>query len=483
MKKPILKYTPGIILIVFAVYFISCKKIDTFIHVQTPNSSFTVSVNTYYLTLGTTNYIDSNFYFKNLSDSSSTITYQWNFGDGSTSNLKNPKHKYAKRGKYVVSLTTSNKNQASDVAKTTLTVVLGQKTISLGGTVNTQALDVIETADRGFLVLGSTGPASTNTNVFFLMKTDSVYNQLAIKYFSAAFRFNSIQPTTDGNYVLTGTTTGSASLQELIKMTSDGTILWSKAFSGINNVTGAQQTPDGGYLVIGSQGFLNIYNNTVYYTAITKTDATGNTLWSKFFNTGLTISGAMNAVFESDGIVIAGNKSYIPVNNQYCSSCDSLIITKLNNDGSNNWKSTVPWGLNYAGNGAKISKAGNGNYNVIPNNITNGVYFFSPLGAFLDRKLVSASCAFNSTTSDGDIMILQSSYNNGPRSVISKLDLQGFTLWTKYFNTQQDEPAAEHALKNGGNIFIGNQQAYMLNSYSYYTSIVLLQLAEDGSVM
>ena len=47
---------------------------------------------------------DTNVSFQNLSISNSPITYQWNFGDATTSSLENPTHNYAQAGNYSVTL-------------------------------------------------------------------------------------------------------------------------------------------------------------------------------------------------------------------------------------------------------------------------------------------------------------------------------------------------------------------------------------------
>ena len=47
---------------------------------------------------------DSNFNFQNLSTATTTMSYQWNFGDGINSNLENPNHIYSQAGNYTVTL-------------------------------------------------------------------------------------------------------------------------------------------------------------------------------------------------------------------------------------------------------------------------------------------------------------------------------------------------------------------------------------------
>ena len=47
---------------------------------------------------------DTNVSFQNLSSSNSPITYQWDFGDATTSSLGNPNHNYTQAGNYTVTL-------------------------------------------------------------------------------------------------------------------------------------------------------------------------------------------------------------------------------------------------------------------------------------------------------------------------------------------------------------------------------------------
>lgn len=52
--------------------------------------------------------------FQNTSQGTGTITYQWNFGDGGTSNVENPSHVYANTGNYQVTLIATNSNGCAD---------------------------------------------------------------------------------------------------------------------------------------------------------------------------------------------------------------------------------------------------------------------------------------------------------------------------------------------------------------------------------
>lgn len=58
----------------------------------------------------------------NAVDAASKLTYRWDFGDGSTSALAAPGHRYAKSGVFTVRLTVSNEAAASVQASTTVAV-------------------------------------------------------------------------------------------------------------------------------------------------------------------------------------------------------------------------------------------------------------------------------------------------------------------------------------------------------------------------
>jgi gliding motility-associated-like protein len=52
--------------------------------------------------------------FQNQSTGTGAVTYQWDFGDGSTSNLLNPSHTYTTNGTYTVKLIVTNANGCTD---------------------------------------------------------------------------------------------------------------------------------------------------------------------------------------------------------------------------------------------------------------------------------------------------------------------------------------------------------------------------------
>ncbi len=56
--------------------------------------------------------------FSDKSTGGAATSWTWNFGDGKSSNVKNPEHKYSKAGKYTVSLTVKNSAGTNTAKKT-----------------------------------------------------------------------------------------------------------------------------------------------------------------------------------------------------------------------------------------------------------------------------------------------------------------------------------------------------------------------------
>ncbi len=63
--------------------------------------------------------------FQNLSAGTGTISYQWLFGDGGTSNLVNPQHTYSAAGSYTVTLLVTNSTGCTDTATHTNSIIIG----------------------------------------------------------------------------------------------------------------------------------------------------------------------------------------------------------------------------------------------------------------------------------------------------------------------------------------------------------------------
>lgn len=483
------------------IMFFSCTKHETeIITIKKPNASFQVSVtkNVSNVWGGCATYIDSFFYFKNTSDTASDISYLWDFGDGTASNEKDPKHQYSKRGIYNVKLAVTKSNQFYDTSSQTIKVILGQKMISLGNDKSAYANDVFETADKGFLIAGSYYTSSSYDDIhWFFLKTDSLLNQTDLIVFPVSIQFSSVKRTNDGNFILCGTTTGNNRYNELIKMDDDGNIIWNKTFATDLYIRDAEQFADNSFAFVANkpsslQGYYDV-------TVIGKTDESGNELWTKTLDKNIIMSTASNLVIDNNDIVVAGLKKYESgIQNSYCEYCDSLIIAKYSSMGQPKWYNTVLWGLNRNSYyDTRIARHQGGVFSVV-NKQGDGLYLFDNNGTFTDRKILQTGYSYNlnyhTSSSDNNILMVGTEWANGFSMKISKHSITGTELWLTGVNgtlefdgtwicCMDSEGATAIPLSIGGNMVIGSRLDYISKDYyEKHRKLLLLQLDEDGSI-
>jgi hypothetical protein len=192
---------------------------------------------------------------------------------------------------------------------------------------------VQQTTDGGYIVAGE-----KDWDVL-LIKTDALGDTLWTKTIEGRRydRANSIQQTVDGGYIVVGTTRPFAGNDDvwLIKTNALGDTLWTKTFGG-GGGNSVQQTADGGYIVAGGSDHWLI-----------KTDVSGDTLWTKTFG-----EGEGNSVQQTTdgGYIVAGEKN------------DDILLRKTDASGD------TLWTKNFEGSGLSVQQTTDGGYLVAGTN-------------------------------------------------------------------------------------------------------------------
>lgn len=282
-----------------------------------------------------------------------------------------------------------------------------------------------QTSDSGYIVVG------TMEGTFYLVKFDSVGDTLWTKSYSAAFADQSfwaygVQQTFDGGYIMAGASIagfwGSPKLS-LIKLNNSGNVIWSKYYNpGLIDVGDGvlpdemlQKTTDGGYLFAGAWWEYDVY--------LIKTNASGDTLWTKVYG-GINNDHPRSILQSSDGgYVIAG------ITNSFGAGNYDVYLLKTDSAGNLLWTKT---------------------YGSIGNDLASSIY---------------------QTTDDGFIIAgATNSFGTGNYDVLLiKTDNTGNISWTKTFGGAGDDQSYSiQQTTDGGYIITGKTTSFGAGSYDVY---------------
>ncbi|MCK4528110.1 hypothetical protein KAW18_12130 [candidate division WOR-3 bacterium] len=211
-----------------------------------------------------------------------------------------------------------------------------------GECINAGAFSVIQDSNDYYVVTGrKMGMTGVDTCCIGLCKLDSattIWTKEFGGYPWGADAGKSVQQALDGGYILAGLTSAFGSGGSdvyLIKTDSGGNEEWSKTFGGSLDDAGnsVQLTTDGGYIIGGSTESFGSGGSDVY---LIKTDSGGNEEWSKIFGDSLDDAGNSVLQTSDSGYIIAGYKKLL------CGG-DSLpkgYLIKTDSGGNEKWSKT-----------------------------------------------------------------------------------------------------------------------------------------------
>ena len=182
------------------------------------------------------------------------------------------------------------------------TQTYGEETWNFGNSVQL-------TLDGGFIICGFTGNIEPYEYYVYLIKTDwNGIEQWSQTYGTEFAHLGySVQQTSDGGYILTGSSLSLSTNFDvyLIKTDDNGVEQWSQTYGGTNVDEGysVQQTTDGGYIIAGYTGS---FGNGLYDFYLVKTDGFGIEQWSQTYGaTGIDQGYSVQQTTDG-GYIIAG---------------------------------------------------------------------------------------------------------------------------------------------------------------------------------
>jgi len=156
---------------------------------------------------------------------------------------------------------------------------------SVGG--ETFGASIKETSGEGYILATSSnllGAGSWDAWILKLNPDGSIAWQNAYGG-TATDTAYSVQETSDGGYIISGTKTVASSLDAwILKLSGSGTISWSKTYggTGTERAYSARETPDGGYIIVATTDSFGAGDDDIW---VIKVDSSGNLLWDKTYGT------------------------------------------------------------------------------------------------------------------------------------------------------------------------------------------------------
>ena len=354
-----------------------------------------------------------------------------------------------------------------------------------GGTANEVGNSVQQTTDGGYIIAGTTESYGVKNGYYdiYLVKTDVNGDTLWTRAFGGAAydEAYSVRQTSDLGYIVVGHTSsfGNGGFDVyLIRTDMNGNLLWSKTYGGIADDDGydVKQTTDGGFIITGQTLNFGAINHDVY---LIKTDADGNLLWTRTFGGAGDDYGFSVQQTKDGGYIVGGNRGTAGV-----------YLIKTNVAGDTLWTRTTsvyqsPPHINI---GYSVQQTSDDGY------IIAGITY--PVHVFLIKTNSNGNNQWSKViggdaqdyalsvrqTTDGGYIIggWTMSFPVGSyHSMLIRTDGSGGILWTRTYSGGGSSPVgySVQQTSDGGFIFLGSTSQFGAGLWDMY----LVKTDENGN--
>jgi hypothetical protein len=303
-------------------------------------------------------------------------------------------------------------------------------TRTYGGSLADECSSVRQTSDGGYILAGNTSSFGAGDADLYVVKTDADGDTLWTRtYGGGAYDYGSdVQQTSDGGYIIAAGTYsfGGSDLDPwLVKMDASGDTLWTRLYPGYLETQTAQfaavqQTSDGGYIAVGRTEV----ERRRYDIYVVKTDAVGDTLWTRIYFLAGQYEMAQSVQQTSDGGYILTGYSNTP-------GTDDVYLVKTNSTGDTLWTRA------YGGSGQDWGHWGE--------QTPDGGYIVAGWTASFGQNPGYANCWLLKTDSSGD------------------------TLWTRtYGGDSSDVASSAQQTADGGYVLAGYTNSFGAGERDFY---------------
>jgi hypothetical protein len=421
-----------------------------------------------------------------------SVAIRFNWGDGVTSDWSSNvasgsvvtmSHAWSASGPYDVRAQAKDVNGEESVWSDGHRIVISGGgsgwTKTFGGARADEGYSVQQTSDGGYVIAGYTQSYGAGGADVYLIKTDLNGDTIWTRTFGGSRDDygRSVQQTSDGGYVIAGYTNSygaGGSDVYLIKTDASGDTMWTRTFGGSEWDIGysLQQTSDGGYVIAGYTQSSGAGGSDVY---LIKTDASGNQAWATIVG-GSELDVGYSVQQTSDGgYVVAG------YTDSYGAGSDDVYLIKTDLDGDTVWTRT--FGGTVDDYGYSVRQSSDGGY------VITGYQDFASADTddvYLIKTDASGnqvwSQTFGSVNADAGYSVRQTSdggyviagYTNAvdvssDDVYLIQTDASGNQVWSRTFGgVSADAGYSVQQTSDGGYIIAGHTESYGAGSDDVY---------------